>query len=125
LLDTHAFIWWDDEHTKLSPDALAACHDKSNTLLLSIASIWEMQIKIQLGKLNFSLPLEDKIRHQQETNDLEILPISIRHIFALNLLPDHHRDPFDRLLIAQSMYEKISIISNDPQIVKYTTQIIW
>jgi PIN domain nuclease of toxin-antitoxin system len=61
LLDTHAFIWWDDEHTRLSPTALAACKDKNNTLLLSIASIWEMQIKIQLGKLKFSVPLSEKI----------------------------------------------------------------
>ncbi len=125
LLDTQAFIWWDDDHTRLSSDALAACRDKSNTFLLSVASVWEMQIKIQIGKLNFSLPLEEKVQDQQHRNGLEILPIAIKHIFTLNSLPDYHRDPFDRLIVAQSIYEKIALVSNDPQIAQYPARVIW
>lgn len=125
LLDTNAFIWRDDEHARISPRALVACQDEANTLLLSLVSIWEMQIKIQLGKLKFTVPLEEKIRNQQESNGLEILAITIRHIFTLDRLPDHHRDPFDRLLIAQSIHENVPIISHDPHVAKYPVQILW
>lgn len=125
LLDTHTFIWWDDDHKQLSPRALAICQDRENTMLLSIASVWEMQIKIQLGKLKFSLPLEDKIQHQQEMNGLEILPISLKHVFTLGQLPHHHRDPFDRLLIAQCINEGIPMISHDSLLRPYPVQIIW
>jgi PIN domain nuclease of toxin-antitoxin system len=125
LFDTHTFIWWDDEHTQLSPTALAMCKDRDNTLLLSIVSIWEMQIKIQLGKLKFSVPLPEKIQHQQAANGLEILPITMQHVFSLDQLPDHHRDPFDRLLIAQSVHENIFLMSSDPLVAKYPVQIIW
>jgi PIN domain nuclease of toxin-antitoxin system len=125
LLDTHTFIWWDEDHTQLSTKALAVCQDEGNTLLLSLVSVWEMQIKIQLGKLETTLSLEEKIKHQHETNDLEILPITLRHIFTLDKLPEHHRDPFDRLLIAQAIHENIPIISYDSQFAKYPIQLIW
>ncbi len=125
LLDTHAFIWWDDDHTQLSSRALAICQDRENTILLSIASVWEMQIKIQLGKLKFSLPVEDKIQRQQEMNGLEILSISLKHVFTLDQLPHHHRDPFDRLLMAQCINEGIPMISYDSLLQPYPVQIIW
>lgn len=125
LLDTHAFIWWDDDKSRLSQRALAACLDQNNTLLLSIASIWEMQIKIQLGKLNFTVPLEQKLKEQAETNGLKILPIKQKHIFALARLPDYHRDPFDRLLIAQARYEKLPLVTHDAQIKQYDLQSLW
>jgi PIN domain nuclease of toxin-antitoxin system len=125
LFDTHAFIWWDDNFQLLSSKALAACQDKNNTLLLSIASIWEMQIKIQLGKLNFTVPLETKIRNHRSKNKLQILPIMMRHIFTLNQLPHRHRAPFDRLLIAQAIYKQIPIMSHDSEITQYQINIIW
>lgn len=84
-----------------------------------------MQIKIQLGKLKFTVSLEEKIRQQRKTNQLEILPVKLKHIFALEQLPDHHRDPFDRLLIAQAFHEGISIITHDPIIKNYPVSIIW
>ncbi len=104
LLDTHAFIWWDSAPEKLSPQARAACQDRTNLLLLSVASAWEMQIKLQLGKLRLRLPLAEVIVSQQQTNDLQVLPIALNHILALQSLPAHHKDPFDRLLIAQAKY---------------------
>jgi PIN domain nuclease of toxin-antitoxin system len=82
LLDTHAFIWWDDEQAKLSPTAINICKDPENTLLLSLVSVWEMQIKIQLGKLTFSVSLADKIKNQQQTNGLELFPITLQDTFV-------------------------------------------
>lgn len=72
LLDTHIFIWWVDQPEKLSAAAISALEDEANELLLSVASVWEMQIKIQLGKLKLSLPLKELVKNQQETNDLSL-----------------------------------------------------
>ena len=72
LLDTHAFIWWNSDPNKLSPQARAACEDRANMVLLSVASAWEMQIKLQLGKLDLRLPLAEVIASQQQTNDIQI-----------------------------------------------------
>ena len=96
LLDTHAFIWWDSQSNRLSSQVLAACTDPSNDLLLSVASVWEMQIKVQLGKLQLRAPLARIIEEQVRTNRIRVLPISIAHVFALGKLPPLHRDPFDR-----------------------------
>ena len=87
LLDTHAFIWWDSNPAKLSSNALALCQDQSNTLLLSVASIWEMQIKLQLGKLKLSLSLAEVIEGQQQLNNLDLLPVLLEHVLHLEGLP--------------------------------------
>lgn len=100
LLDTHAFIWWDSDPTTLSPQARAACQVRANLVLLSVASVWEMQIKLQLGKLHLRLPLAEVVAEQQQTNDIQVLPVALGHVLALQDLPTHHKDPFDRLLIA-------------------------
>lgn len=125
LLDTHTFIWWDSEPAKLSPQALALCQDPQNSLLLSVASVWEMQIKLQLGKLRLTLPLAELIESQQRANNLEILPVLLAHVLALQHLPAHHKDPFDRLLIAQANVEDVALVSNDPMFPKYTDKVLW
>ncbi len=125
LLDTHTFIWWDSNQARLSAAALALCADKSNILWLSLVSIWELQIKIQLNKLSCRLPLADLITDQQQTNDIELLPIETTHIFALDTLPLHHKDPFDRLLIAQAQVEGATLISNDPWFDNYAIPRVW
>lgn len=125
LLDTHAFIWWDSESSKLSPQALAFCQDRANTVLLSVASIWEMQIKLQLGKLRLNLPLAKVIESQQQTNGIEVLPIILSHVLELDSLPAYHRDPFDRLLIAQARVEDAVLISNDPIFTDYSVKLLW
>lgn len=102
LLDTHIFLWWADEPEKLSALALSALEDGANDLILSVASTWEIQIKIQLGKLQLNQSLKELIESQQEANNLQILPVALSHVLALETLPFHHKDPFDRLLIAQS-----------------------
>ena len=124
LLDTHVFIWWADAPEKLSPGALAALEDEANELLLSVASVWEMQIKIQLGKLKLSLPLQELIRNQQETNELAVLPVALTHVLALDALPFHHKDPFDRLLIAQSVEEDLTVVSADSQFSAYSVKLL-
>lgn len=125
LLDTHVFIWLDDDYTKLSSPVRDALAEPKNTIYLSLVSIWEMQIKTQLGKLKFSLPLKDKISEQVNENQLQILTISDRHIYELENLPHNHRDPFDRLLIAQARIEKMTLITHDSQIKKYSVTTLW
>src|SRR5690349_18515013 len=125
LFDTHSFIWWATEPTKLSELALTSCQDKDNILLLSVASVWEMQIKLQLGKLTFKLPLEQIINNQRRTNGVRILTITLSHVLALQDLPLHHKDPFDRLLIAQATVEQIPILSADSLIGRYPIKCLW
>jgi PIN domain nuclease of toxin-antitoxin system len=125
LLDTHAFIWWDSAPDKLSPRARAVCQDRTNLLLLSVASAWEMQIKLQLDKLHLHLPLAEVIIGQQQTNDLQILPVNLNHVLALQGLPAHHKDPFDRLLLAQANAEEATLISHDPVFAHYPVMVLW
>lgn len=119
LLDTHIFIWWNGNVGLLSPTARAVCEDAENTLVLSLASIWEMQIKYQLGKLTFNQLLPEIIQSQQRGNGLELLPITTEHIYALQELPAHHRDPFDRLLIAQARTEAMPLMTADSAFFPY------
>lgn len=124
LLDTHAFLWWDSEPEKLSKNALALCQNAENTLFLSVASVWEMQIKIQLGKLKVDLPLSDLIQ-QQEENGIVILPVHLSHTLEISNLPPHHKDPFDRLLVAQAKVGEMILVSADPAIAQYEVQVMW
>ncbi len=125
LFDTHSFIWWADEPAKLSPAALVALEDEDNRLYLSDAGIWEMQIKVHLGKIKLKLPLPDLIESQKRDNDVEILHIKTEHILALDNLPFHHKDPFDRLLIAQSIVEDFTIITLDSEFSAYPAKLLW
>lgn len=125
LLDTHTFIWWDISPDKLSSRALALCSDPANQLVLSIASVWEMQIKIQAGKLHFSKPLGQMIREQQETNQIEVFPIVLDHVLSLADLPPLHKDPFDRLLVAQARSEDMTLLSRDPLLTAYPIRVEW
>jgi PIN domain nuclease of toxin-antitoxin system len=125
LLDTHTFIWWDSEPVKLSAQALALCQDRQNSLLLSVASVWETQIKFQLGKLKLTLLLSELIEHEQQTNHLDVLPILLPHVLVVQGLPAHHKDPFARLLIAQANVEDVMVVSNDPMFPRYTDKVLW
>jgi len=125
LLDTHVFLWLMSEPSKVSQNVLAACQDSDNQLILSVASIWEIQIKQQLGKLKLDVALEELIKDQRVANGLQILPIELPHILALNDLPLHHNDPFDRLLIAQSRIEHMRLISVDGVFSRYPVDLFW
>lgn len=124
LLDTHAFIWWDSDPAQLSAPALAALRDPGNEVWLSVASVWEMVIKAQLGKLALRLPLADIVT-QQQANGLQILPITLAHALAVEGLPMIHKDPFDRLLIAQANVEGAELVSADPLVRQYPVRVLW
>ena len=119
LLDTHVFIWWDSEPDLLSQRARELCENPNNTLILSVVSVWEMQIKRQIGKLDLRTPLNELIENQKRQNGLEILPVRLDHVLHLDNLPAIHKDPFDRLLIAQAKIEEIKILTSDRVFVEY------
>jgi PIN domain nuclease of toxin-antitoxin system len=123
LLDTHVFIWLATEPSMLSPRAYALCQDAANDLVLSIASIWEMQIKYQLGKLTFEVPLEQILSTQRAVNEITILPIELAHVLALQTLPPLHKDPFDRMLIAQSTVEDLALLTADSTLSAYPVRV--
>ncbi|MBI1298036.1 PIN domain-containing protein [bacterium] len=113
LLDTQIFIWWDSEPERLPLRLLTFCEDPENTLILSIASVWEMQIKAQLGKLDLKRSLAVILEEHRQENLLELLPIDLPYILALEQLPFYHKDPFDRLIVAQALTEHLPILSVD------------
>ena len=125
LLDTHAFIWWNSEPAKLSASALSACQDQANTLILSVVSVWEIQIKSQLGKLKLNMPLSEIIQSQRQMNNVQILTVELDHVLELQNLPYHHKDPFDRLLIAQANVEDVLLVSGDSVFSEYPINLIW
>jgi len=125
LLDTHAFIWLDTQPEKLSKTALEVCQNVDNQLYLSMASVWEMQIKVQLGKLDLRIPLAEMLKVQQQDNDLKVLSITLEHIYQLQSLPFHHNDPFDRLIIAQNSLENMTLVSADGKFKNYDISVLW
>ncbi len=125
LLDTHTLIWLSISPNRLSEKVRNLLSDTDNNLFLSIASVWEMQIKLQLSKLTIELPLPELIETQKQTNGLQILPIELSHIYTLDGLPNHHRDPFDRILVAQAIFEKIPLLSIDAIFDAYPINRIW
>ncbi len=124
LLDTHTFIWWDGEPSRLSPRVLALLQDPSCEVLLSVVSLWEMLIKSQLGKMTIRLPLAEIVA-QQVDNGLTVLPVTIDHVLDLEGLPAVHKDPFDRLLIAQARVEGAVLLSVDQVFSQYPVPLIW
>jgi PIN domain nuclease of toxin-antitoxin system len=125
IIDTHVFIWLDTQPEKISTTAMEICQNSHNQLYMSIASVWEMQIKMQLGKLKLDMQLNEMIEVQQQENDLNILNIYLKHIYQLQALPSHHNDPFDRIIIAQSLLENMPIISADNKFKSYAVQVLW
>ncbi len=125
LLDTHTFMWWDSNPSQLSAQVLELCHDQGNVLVLSVVSVWEMQIKSKLGKLKLQMPLTELVASQQKRNNIQLLPIALEHILAIDALPFHHKDPFDRLLIAQANIENATLLSKDRAFSTYSVQVVW
>jgi PIN domain nuclease of toxin-antitoxin system len=125
LLDTHTLIWSVDEPSRLSPDAAAALQDPANDLLLSVGSVWEIAIKIGLGKLRLTLPYRQWRVQAVADLGLSLLPITINYADVQAGLPFHHRDPFDRLLIAQALTKRIPIVGADPAFDAYGVTRVW
>jgi PIN domain nuclease of toxin-antitoxin system len=125
LLDTQAFLWWSTAPGKLSATAFAACQDRGNTLILSVVSVWEVQIKLHTGKLSITSSLEHLVETQQKTNGVQVLPVYLEHAYHLAFLPAVHKDPFDRLLIAQAIAEDLTLVSADPVFTQYPVSLLW
>jgi PIN domain nuclease of toxin-antitoxin system len=125
LLDTHAFLWFITNDSRLSAAALALIQSPANRRLLSLASVWEMAIKLSLGKLTVAQPFAQFIPEQLRLNRVELLPIQFSHAAVVATMPFHHRDPFDRLMAAQCQVEGLPIISHDPAFDAYSIQRLW
>jgi PIN domain nuclease of toxin-antitoxin system len=125
LLDTHAFLWAIGEDERLSLKAREIFIAGRNELLLSVASVWEILLKVQVGKIRFEEPAVGYLKRQIFKNNIHLLPILIDHVAHLESLPLHHRDPFDRILVAQSMEENLSLLSADPLMKRYSVPVIW
>ena len=125
LLDTHAFLWWVTDDSRLSSTAQRIITEPGNSLFLSAASAWEIVIKVRLGKLTLPDAPEIYIPNRLELNRFESLPIQIVHTLQVTNLPDLHRDPFDRIIIAQSQVEKMPILTVDRRITQYPVDVIW
>jgi len=125
LLDTHTFLWfvWDD--AQLSQTAKDTITDPNNRKLVSMASVWEIAIKVSLQKLDLGMPYLSFMQSQLAINLFEILPMALEHGAEVSRLPFHHRDPFDRLMIAQAMWEQIPIVSADSAFDAYSVKRIW
>ncbi len=125
LLDTHAFLWWVVDDPQLSNTAKAIIADQSNAIYVSVISAWEIIIKERIGKLILPEPPETYIPSRLASNQFISLNVQIQHVLQIAALPDHHRDPFDRLLIAQSQVENIPLLTVDHQIRQYSVNVIW
>lgn len=125
VLDTHSFLWFIEGDERLSRHARSLIEDLENEVVLSMSSLWEIVIKAGLGKLSLARPFEDLIPEQLERNQIQILGIEMHHLIALARLPMHHRDPFDRLLIAQAMADGLPIVGRDSEFKEYGVQMVW
>ena len=125
LLDTHTFLWWIANDSQLSERARTVIEDADHQLFLSAASGWEIAIKTRIGKLRLADDLHGFVSEQLRINAIQVLPIQMAHALHMATLPDHHRDPFDRMLVAQSQLEQLPILTIDPQIAQYSVTVIW
>ncbi|MEW6726926.1 MAG: type II toxin-antitoxin system VapC family toxin [Bacillota bacterium] len=125
LLDTHAFLWWIADDSRLSSKARSIISNGNNTLFLSAASGWEMTIKTRLGKLELPDDFKEFIAEQLVINGIDSLPVQMRHALHIHTLPPLHQDPFDRMLIAQAQLEDLPILTADPQIAQYRVEVLW
>jgi len=125
LLETHAFIWWIEDSPRLSSNAKKLLENIDNDCFLSLASCWELAIKSSIGKIKLTLPIRDFIPQNLAANDFRQLNISFRHIARVESLEFHHRDPFDRLIAAQALEEKMILLSVDATFDYYDVDRIW
>lgn len=125
LLDTHAFLWWIAGHNNLSARARQVISNQDNIIYFSAASAWEIAIKAKLGKIEIEGPIDSFLLEQLQENNITSLAVQVKHALHTSNLPPLHRDPFDRLLIAQSLSEGFPIITADKQIREYQVETCW
>jgi len=124
LLDTHVFLWAISDPDRLSSRARELIKDARNEVLLSVVSAWEIAVKASLGKLAVPHPAVTFVQRQLERHQIGVLPLRLSHLSALEKLPWHHRDPFDRMLVAQCLDEGASLITVDVQLRRYGVEIL-
>jgi PIN domain nuclease of toxin-antitoxin system len=125
LLDTHILLWWHDQPALLTALAYNAINDLDNDVFISVVNGWEIQIKTQLGKLTLPKPLRVLLQEEQATNGFRVLSVTLEHVYALDSFPLHHRDPFDRLLLAQAHREGLTLVTHDPKFSAYSVPLLW
>jgi PIN domain nuclease of toxin-antitoxin system len=123
LLDTQSFIWFITGSSKITPSSRVQIEDNEN--FLSIVSIWEIAIKSSIGKLNLGLSIDDLVEQQVINNSIELLPITVAHLGTVAVLPLHHRDPFDCLIISQAIVEQMPIVGADQMFDSYEVERLW
>ena len=125
LLDTHTFLWWAEDSPKLSDKARDVIQAPEHRCVVSLVCAWEIAVKVSIGKLKIPGPVSRFFPRELHTHDFEQLDIGLRAICRVESLPLHHRDPFDRLLIAQALEEKLPVVTADPVFRKYGVKRIW
>jgi PIN domain nuclease of toxin-antitoxin system len=123
LIDTNVFLWGIQQEEKLSQRVQTLL--PASEVWISVASVWEIITKTQIGKLTLPTPVGDYLSAKLQANGVLVLPISMEHVKRLEGLPLHHRDPFDRILIAQCLEEKLPIVTSDPWFARYPVRVIW
>jgi PIN domain nuclease of toxin-antitoxin system len=125
LLDTHTFLWWNLGDAQLSPAAREMIADGNNEIFLSAVSAWEIAIKVARGQLTLPESPDHYVAERMRLHHLQPLPILVSHALQVYHLPPIHADPFDRLLVAQSQFEKLPILTADANIRQYAVEVIW
>jgi PIN domain nuclease of toxin-antitoxin system len=125
LLDTHAFLWFIQGSQNLSETARNLIEDQENQKLLSIASLWEISIKVSIGKLDVGMTIAQLLSREVYGNGFEVLAIQASHLDELTRLVFHHKDPFDRLIIAQALAERMPLVTRDEAFGHYAVSLLW
>ncbi|MFZ1889502.1 MAG: type II toxin-antitoxin system VapC family toxin [Candidatus Binataceae bacterium] len=125
LLDTHTFLWWIVDDGRLSRRASAIIADRTNEIYFSAISGWEIAEKARRAKLSLPSDPESFVAEQVVSNAFEVLPLELTHALHVFSLPAHHKDPFDRMLIAQAQIEELALLSADHEIARYAVEVIW
>lgn len=125
LLDTHALLWLVSEPERVPARAREACADAGTRRWVSVASVWELSIKVGLGKLSLPLALPEFIASRMDRTVAALMPISLAHTLAVADMPRHHGDPFDRMLVAQARAEGLTLVSGDPAMRAYDVPVLW
>ena len=125
LLDTHTLLWAVNDDPRLSEHARVLLEDTANDSFLSVASLWEIAIKVTIGKLDLGSSFDSFVIDKVASKNVTLLSIEKAHLSRLTTLPLHHRDPFDRLIIAQAMEENLTVLSKDEHFPAYDVQVLW
>ena len=124
LLDTHTFVWWRDDPDRLSSEVFEAISSSDNEIFISTVVVWEIQIKLAKNKIRLKWPLESTIEVEQNANGFRILPVKLDHALHIDKLPLIHKDPFDRMLIAQAVVEGMTLVSADKVFADYDVNLL-